>query len=1097
MLQFRHLILFIREYVIKIKNQLFGQSYISMPFQVQNSCVEGQHPLSQIQPIRISKSRILLAIILSISTAFLFALALKYFKKLYQLFLFIECSDESIATHYRIVANSGEEFVCKKKMMYDKPYFVFKMLKYSFNASTQFYQPIEFETKCKTLAEIINLSSKQTREQKIKYFGTCQLKIPIESIFIYSLHAFTGPFNILQYFAVAIWFAEKTVLQPVLILIFTVLTVYLNYFLYVRSRRRLQQLANIHQDVTIKEADQFKLINGADLVPGDLLILKENQTLNCDCAIISGDVIVNEATLTGEGIPIPKSALPNQNSIFELEKMSQHCLFEGTKLIQVNNTQENVAIVLRTGFTSLRGQYFRNVLFPEPPSMRFYIQAAKFIIEIAFIISIVYGFLLIQYIPMEFKSSILVLRFLDNIVWSIPPSMPIFFQICKTASLVRLEAKGVIGNNADKVESAGRIDTCCFDKTGTLTTLGFKAIKAFPEEEKPILDAIMGCCHHLIKLNGQLLGDPLEIEMLNFVGWQCNFHNNPVTIEGNGKIYTIHKIFDFSSQKSMMSVIVTDGSKYYLYAKGSPESINSISIKKRDDLIEEFNLNAIKGYRVLGLAYKELQQNQIDQQREQLEQQLNFVGLLVMENPLKSDTFDIITTLKETGLDIKVISGDNPLTTIQCAKLAGIVNQDNEITFLDYNQSNQEIILQFNNNQQIIKESQPNSIQELEKLLSTQQELALTGKFLEYMFNKGNFLIESKNSQNSFGKQQSKEKIFTEINQIDIDDGSFAQIAISIIKKTKVFARQKPEQKKLIIQIIQSFGRQVLMCGDGANDCSAISQAQVGISFSEADASYTAPFSSKSTSLDCVVKVLLQGKAATMTIIEVFQYQISVNTLKFIAVLFTFLEAETFADFQFTYTSIISNIPLLIFLCLSGPCDTLAKYNPLDDQFAIYNQIQIYNNLIWGAAGLIVNFFISQAVRDVHTCEIDEPIINCIPKPIDELKKSGDIQSVMFMSLMFFFMTFAINLYISNPFKQRYFRNYLLLLWTLLGFILFFVSAIFPKGGKWAKLINVNDNAFQGYNWIMIAVVVIASLFGFITQAILQKYLPSKKKIEF
>ncbi|CAD8127291.1 unnamed protein product [Paramecium sonneborni] len=297
--------------------------------------------------------------------------------------------------------------------------------------------------------------------------------------------------------------------------------------------------------------------------------------------------------------------------------------------------------------------------------------------------------------------------------------------------------------------------------------------------------------------------------------------------------------------------------------------------------------------------------------------------------------------------------------------------------------------------------------------------------------------------------------------------------------------------------MIQSLGRQVLMCGDGANDCSAISQAQVGISFSEADASYTAPFSSKSTSLDCVVKVLLQGKAATMTIIEVFQYQISVNTLKFIAVLFTFLEAETFADFQFTYTSIISNIPLLIFLCLSGPSDTLAKYNPLDDQFAIYNQIQIHNNLIWGSAGLIINFFISQAVRDVHTCEFNEPITNCIPKPIEELKKTGDIQSVMFMSLMFFFMTFAINLYISNPFKQRYYRNYLLLLWTILGFILFFVSAIFPTGGKWAKLINVNNNAFKGYNWIMIAVVVIASFFGFITQALLQKYLPSKKKIEF
>lgn len=61
--------------------------------------------------------------------------------------------------------------------------------------------------------------------------------------------------------------------------------------------------------------------------------MKENQTLNCDCAIISGDVIVNEATLTGEGMPIPKSALPDQNAEFDFQKLNQHCLFEGTKLI--------------------------------------------------------------------------------------------------------------------------------------------------------------------------------------------------------------------------------------------------------------------------------------------------------------------------------------------------------------------------------------------------------------------------------------------------------------------------------------------------------------------------------------------------------------------------------------------------------------------------------------------------------------------------------------------------------------------------------------------------------------------------------------------
>jgi cation-transporting ATPase 13A3/4/5 len=56
--------------------------------------------------------------------------------------------------------------------------------------------------------------------------------------------------------------------------------------------------------------------------------------------------------------------------------------------------------------------------------------------------------------------------------------------------------------------------------------------------------------------------------------------------------------------------------------------------------------------------------------------QLNYIGILVMENPLKSDTADVIKTLKNTGLDIRIISGDNPLTTVQCGRLAGVVSLD-------------------------------------------------------------------------------------------------------------------------------------------------------------------------------------------------------------------------------------------------------------------------------------------------------------------------------------------------------------------------------------------------------------------------------------
>lgn len=82
--------------------------------------------------------------------------------------------------------------------------------------------------------------------------------------------------------------------------------------------------------------------------------------------------MINEATLTGESIPVPKQAIDAVTKI-SIEKASTHILFEGTSVVKASTYQQNVALVLRTGFSSLRGQYFRNVLFPQRESRRFYV----------------------------------------------------------------------------------------------------------------------------------------------------------------------------------------------------------------------------------------------------------------------------------------------------------------------------------------------------------------------------------------------------------------------------------------------------------------------------------------------------------------------------------------------------------------------------------------------------------------------------------------------------------------------------------------------------------------------------------------------------
>ncbi|CAD8064885.1 unnamed protein product [Paramecium sonneborni] len=1058
-----------------------------MSYRVNNAEIEGQHPLLKVTPVRFLRIRLVLTIIISIMTGCMFALALRWSKKLYNWFLFTPCNVEETGTHYRVDTQNGQQFTLEKQQMNGIYYFTFRLLKYAFDPKTQCYQPIEFETDGKIIKDIIGNRNVLTQNLKIQYYGKCQLQIPIQPLAEFLFEHLTGPFNILQYFAVAVWFAQNSITFPILILAFTAIAVVVNYILYRRSRSLLQKLANIHQDVTLK-SDTLRTVNGSELLPGDYIILKEGQQLNCDCAILQGDVMVNEATLTGENVPIPKTSLPDHSVKFNFEQLNQHCLFEGTSIVKVNSTTENYAIVLRTGFSSLRGQYFRNVLFPAPPSQRFYVQAAKFILSFATIIAIVYGFMLIKYIPMEFKTSLLVLRFLDNIVWSIPPSMPIFFNICKTASLVRLGSIGINGSNADKIESAGRIDTCCFDKTGTLTTLGLKAIQVWTHDQQleSIANYILACCHHLLLINGELQGDPLEIEMLNFIGWKINFEGKAFfSVKKDQQEFEIIKIFDFSSARQMMSVIATDGSNFYLFSKGSPEMINQQSQDKKQVVLDEVKKYASNGFRVLGLGYRKLNNNQLDLQREELETQLNIVGMFVLENPLKDDTPQVIQTLRNSGLDIKVISGDSPLTTIYCAKISGIIDFNSEVIILDYNQSKKQIVIFDNEDQAIYDENIVENQNIIEQVIQNPKMTAVTGKFLEFISKFLTVIDPNRDTTITMTQNNSSNQIFTENNAIEFDDTKMKEITMKLISKTRVFARQKPEQKKQIVALLQEMGRQVMMTGDGANDCSAIAQAQVGISFSESDASYTAPFSSKSTSLKCCIQVLAQGKAAIMTIIEVFQYQLSVNGIKFAAVTIMFLEVQNFSEFQTVYVGFISNIPLLIFLCISSPATELAEYIPLDDQFSYQNQIQIYTNIFFAVLGLCINYGIL-----ITTDRFFE-----YSKPIEKFQREGYLNSLMFLSLMYYFMSFGVSIYVSNPFKVKYYKNILLTLWTTLGFVVAIVSFIFPQRASWCDVIDIREDTFKGFNWVILTVVIVTSFFGFFVQALFQRYIPSMYKI--
>ena len=93
-----------------------------------------------------------------------------------------------------------------------------------------------------------------------------------------------------------------------------------------------------------------------------------------------------------------------------------------------------------------------------------------------------------------------------------------------------------------------------------------------------------------------------------------------------------------------------------------------------------------------------------------------------------------------------------------------------------------------------------------------------------------------------------------------------------MLVKTQIFARMSPDEKNEVVERLQSLGYTVLMCGDGANDCSALKAADVGISLSEAEASVAAPFTSSTPDIGCVIEVIKQGRAALVTSFSCFKF---------------------------------------------------------------------------------------------------------------------------------------------------------------------------------------------------------------------------------
>ena len=797
-------------------------------------------------------------------------------------------------------------------------YFIFQNLKYVWESSSfTLVSGLEF----KHFSELHFMShglSMESYLENIAYFGANVIHVPVPSYLVLILKQIVSPFYIFQGCAVLLWFLDDYVAYATCIVIISVISIGLTIYEERTQFNKINKMAaSFAQVMVIRENKQLE-IDSSDLVPGDVLMIpKEGMSMCCDVVIISGNVIVNECALTGESVPVTKVPIPyiskhiydggheqlkvSEDLIYDPNSDKKYSLYSGTDVIQARSkTGEGVlSVVTRTGFCTTKGSLIRSILCPKPVKFEFESDAQRFILMLGFFA--LCGFCYTVYISQKLGGSVgkTIRLGLDLITVVVPPALPAALTIGIVYAIGRLKVKKIYCIDPPRINLCGKIEAVCFDKTGTLTEDGLSVLGVISHSDS---DKIFGdvmtsaltpddhlmhalaTCHELTLLHGQVIGDPLDIEMFKFTGWNLD------DLSGDGTNYSnlvetivsapfspspasdcdfdmkleigIIKTFPFSSDLQRMTVVSKNllEDNMGVYCKGSPEMIEMLCIRETvpknfDAVLQSYTK---EGYRVIAFAWKQHDGNWHETQhlvRSQVESELNFLGLMVMENCLKDDTTEVITELTMSRTNLRMITGDNILTAITVGRKCGIIPINHDVVVMKQVGHSVGLHLDFHQDKMVVLDvqySQNDIINAVATLTRKQHVFAFGGK--------------------DFGYITENHPVIQEL----------------MLLKGAIFARMTPGQKQKLVEDLQAIGYTVSMCGDGANDCGALKAAHAGVSLSEAEASIAAPFTSATPSISCMVEILKQGRAALIAGSVTFRFMAMYSMIQFITQLIHF-----------------------------------------------------------------------------------------------------------------------------------------------------------------------------------------------------------------
>ncbi|NXI44097.1 AT134 ATPase, partial [Galbula dea] len=820
------------------------------------------------------------------------------------------------------------------------------------------------------------------------------IDVPVIPIWKLLIKEVLNPFYVFQLFSVCLWFAEDYMEYATAIIIMSLLSILLTVYDLRQQSVKLHRLVESHNNIMVtvcRNKEGFQELESHHLVPGDMLVLKEGKTLlPCDAIVISGQCIVNESMLTGESIPVTKTHLPQADNckpwrMHCAEDYKKHVLFCGTEVIQTKAHDRGgvKAVVLRTGFNTAKGDLVRSILYPKPMNFKLYRDALRFLMCLIAFAAIGMVYTVCVFALNGEEAGEVVKKALDVITIAVPPALPAALTTGIIYTQRRLKKKGIFCISPQRINMCGQLNLICFDKTGTLTEDGldlwgllpserncFQDIHSFPLDHSlpwgPAFKAMV-VCHSLIVWEGKIQGDPLDVKMFEATNWVIDDSSVHQT-EGQGdrsatvvrpgpkassapvEGVTILQQFSFSSALQRMSVIAQEiGGEQQVFTKGAPETVAVLCRSETvpSNFESKLLLYTAQGFRVIGLACKPLQAGKqpTDLTREEVESDLTFLGLLIMENRLKRETKPVLEELSAARIRSVMVTGDNIQTAVTVAKNAGMISPMNRVILVEANKIPGSFSASIT--WKPIEEKNPEDYRSLEDDSQTERRTKPPLGLGQY-----HFAMSGKSYQ--------------------IIAQHFRHLLPKLLLNGTVFARMSPGQKSNLVEEFQKLDYFVGMCGDGANDCGALKVAHAGISLSEQEASVASPFTSGTPSIACVPELIREGRAALVTSFCMFKYMALYSTIQYLGVLLLYWQLNSFGNYQFLFQDLAITTVIGVTMSFTGAYPKLVPYRPPSQLISPPLLLSVVLNILFSLSMQIFGFVVVQeqpwyAKNDIHS----------------------------------------------------------------------------------------------------------------------------------